>query len=545
MAPSPAPAAETVQAALAAWDALLGAPRVQRDAATLARYASSTGSCGTRPLAVLRPATTAEVAGVVRVAGRHGLPLYPLSTGRNWGYGDACAVGDGQVIVDLGSMNRIVEVDAELAYAVIEPGVTQQQLSRHLLEHRLPLWMDCTGAGPDTSLVGNILERGFGHSPYGNRYANVAGMQVVLADGDIVETGFGHYPQAKAARLFPYGLGPHLDGLFTQSNLGIVTQLGLWLMPQTACVNHFICRLELHGRVGAVVDALRPLRLDGTLRSIVHVGNDLRVLSGGGVFPRELADGQAPLSAAVRLALRQAAGVGAWTVSGALYGSRAQVAAARGALRRALAAVGERPQFLDEGKLALGDRLARLLGGAAGRRLRAKVELGRALFEMNRGVPNGRFLAGAYWRRRGGLPPGFPAGANPALDNCGLLWVSPVLPLRGADLLAVYALAEPIFARHRFDLFATFSMINERSLGGVLTVAYDKEDADEVARAKACYQQLFDAVMTAGYIPYRVGLQSMDRLDNGDDAYWRTVARLKAALDPAGILAPGRYQGRG
>jgi 4-cresol dehydrogenase (hydroxylating) len=539
------PPGEALAAALAAWDGLLGAARVRRDAATLERYASSTGSCGTRPLAVLRPASAAEVAAVVRVAGRHGLPLYPLSTGRNWGYGDACAVADGQVIVDLGLMNRIVEVDAELAYAVIEPGVTQQQLSRHLLEHGLPLWMDCTGAGPDTSLVGNVLERGFGHSPYGNRYASVAGMQVVLADGDIVETGFGHYPGARATRLFPYGLGPHLDGLFTQSNLGIVTQMGLWLMPQTACVEHFICRVEQHGRVGAVVDALRPLRLDGTLRSVVHIGNDLRVISGGRVFPAELAGGRTPLPAEVRLALRRADGIGAWTVSGALYGSRAQVAAARGALRRALAAAGQRVQFLDQRKLALGAWLARLLGGAAGRRLRAKVALGEALFEMNRGVPNGRFLAGAYWRRRGGLPAGFPLGANPALDNCGLLWVSPVLPLRGEALLAVHALAEPIFARHRFDLFATFSMITERALGGVLTVAYDKDDADEVARAKACYQQLFDAVMAAGYIPYRVGLQSMDRLDNGADPYWRAVARIKAALDPAGILAPGRYQGGG
>jgi 4-cresol dehydrogenase (hydroxylating) len=34
----------------------------------------------------------------------------------------------------------------------------------------------------------------------------------------------------------------------------------------------------------------------------------------------------------------------------------------------------------------------------------------------------------------------------------------------------------------------------------------------------------------------------MDRLDPAGDSYWRTVARIKAALDPEGILAPGRYQ---
>lgn len=532
--------------ALAAWRAALGDDRVATDPAVLAQYAASTAGWSTMPLAILWPRSTEEVVQVVRAAAAARVPLYPVSAGRNWGYGDACAPGDGHAIVDLSGMNRILEADAELAYVVIEPGVTQQQLSHYLLEQGLPLWMDCTGAGPDTSLVGNILERGFGHSPYGNRFQSVAGMRVVLADGDVVETGFGHFPSAVNGRVYPYGVGPYVDGLFTQSNFGIVTRLGLWLMPKTAALNHFLCAVREHADIGAVIDALRPLRLDGTLRSILHIGNDLRVLSGGMTYPRELASARGPLPDTVRAGLRQAAGIGAWTVSGALYGSADQVAAARRALRRALRPTAARAQFLDERKLDAGALLARLLGNSgAGRRLAARVALGRSLFEMNRGIPNGRFLAGAYWRRRGGLPPGFPAGANPALDNCGMLWVSPVLPLRGADLLRAHALAEPIFHAHQFDLFATFSMINERALGGVLTVAYDKEDPDEAARARACYQQLFDTLVGAGYIPYRVGLQSMAALDNGDDAYWRMVGRIKAALDPGGIIAPGRYSGRG
>ncbi|TWI69011.1 4-cresol dehydrogenase (hydroxylating) [Pseudoduganella lurida] len=534
-----------VAAALAEWRALLGEEGVRTDEATLRRFAASTSSWSTRPLAILRPPDTAGVSGIARIATGRRVPLYPVSAGRNWGYGDACALADGHAIVDLSGMNRILEVDAELAYVVLEPGVTQRQLSQYLLENALPLWMDSTGAGPDTSLVGNILERGFGHSPYGNRFQNVASMELVLADGDVVRTGFGHYPAALNQRVYPYGVGPYVDGLFTQSNMGIVTSLGLWLMPQTAALNHFLCMVDEHADIAPVIEALRPLRLDGTLRSILHIGNDLRVISGGTTYPRELAGGRVPLPDDVRRQLRAAAGVGAWTVSGALYGSRDQVAIARRALRRALAGTRATIQFLDERKLDLAARLARLLkGSGAGRRLAAKVALGRSLFEMNRGIPNGRFLAGAYWRRRGGLPADFPAGANPALDNCGMQWVSPVLPMRGADLLRVHALAEPIFRTHGFDLFVTFSMINERALGGVLTVAYDQEDPDEVARARRCYGEVFDTMMKAGYIPYRVGLQSMADLDDGQDSYWRMVARIKAALDPANVIAPGRYAGR-
>jgi 4-cresol dehydrogenase (hydroxylating) len=182
--------------------------------------------------------------------------------------------------------------------------------------------------------------------------------------------------------------------------------------------------------------------------------------------------------------------------------------------------------------------------GKLGQRLAAQVDLGRSLLNMNRGIPDGRFLAGAYWRRRGGLPAGFPVGANPARDGCGMMWLAPVLPMRGADLLRVHALVEPVFAAHGFDLFETFSMINERVLGGVLTICFDQEDAAETARARLCYEASFERLMGAGYIPYRVGPQSMAALDSGHDTYWSTVARVKAALDPQHIIAPGRYQPR-
>ncbi|WLI91296.1 FAD-binding oxidoreductase [Massilia sp. R2A-15] len=528
---------------LRAMRAVVGAANVADDGATLARYARSTAARGTMPLAVVRPGSRAEVVALVDLARRYRAPLYPVSTGKNWGYGDACAVTDGQVVLELARMNRIVQVDPQLAYAVIEPGVTQQQLADYLRERGIGLQIDCTGAGPDTSFLGNILERGFGHSPYGNRLAHIAGMQVVLASGEVLDTGFGHYPNARTAHLFPYGVGPFLDGLFTQSNFGVVTQVGIWLMPKAECINHFLCTVPAHEDIAEVIDALRPLRLDGTLRSIVHIGNDLRVLSGGCTFPREQAGDQSMLPADMRSAMRARAGAGAWTVSGALYGSALQVAAARAALKKALRGTQATTIFLTERTLKQGAFLANLLGKfGGGQRLRARVALGNALFAMNRGVPNGRFLAGAYWRRRGGLPSGFPMRADPGADNCGMLWVSPVLPMRGVDVLALHALAAPIFAHYRFDLFATFSMINERALGGVLTVAYDKDDPAEVDRAQMCHAALFDAAMKAGYIPYRVGIGSMAALDPHGDVYWKTVSRIKRALDPDGIIAPGRYE---
>ncbi len=523
--------------------AIVGEAFALDDDATLARYACSTSGAGTRPLAVVRPADRHEVQRVVELAGRFGLSIYPLSTGKNWGYGDACAVGAGQLIVELARMDRIVSVDPELAYAVIEPGVTQGQLAAFLREQGIELWCDCTGAGPDTSLMGNILERGFGHSPYGNRFQHIAGLQIILASGELLATGFGHYPGSKVTHLFGPGLGPSLDGLFTQSNLGVVIELGIWLMPAAPSVCQFVSTVPRQQDLGGLIDALRPLRLDGTLRSVVHIGNDLRVLSGGATFPFEEAGGASRLPVGLREGMVARAGVQAWTVSGCLYGSQAQVAAGRAAVKAALARTPARTTFFDQRALAAGSWAGRLLGWLGlGQGLREKMGLGRALLSLARGEPGGRFHAGAYWRCRRGLPLDFPAGADPALDGCGLLWVSPILPMRGADALGLHALVSPIFSQHGFDLFVTFSLVNERSLCAVLTIAYDRENAAETARARICHRAVFDAVMEAGYIPYRVGIESMALLDREDDVFWKVAARIKDALDPQGTIAPGRYE---
>lgn len=95
---------------------------------TLAKYSRTTLPEGTRARAVVQPQSAQEIQEIVKQARAQKLRLHPIACGRNWGYGDALAPTDGQVIVDLSRMNKILEVNTELAYAVIEPGVTQGML---------------------------------------------------------------------------------------------------------------------------------------------------------------------------------------------------------------------------------------------------------------------------------------------------------------------------------------------------------------------------------------------------------------------------------
>jgi 4-cresol dehydrogenase (hydroxylating) len=530
--------------ALAEWANCLAQDHVLSAASVLDRYARSSSASSRRPAAVLRPGRTEEVAAVVKVARRYRIPLYPISTGLNWGYGDACAVSPGQVIVDLGRMNRIVSIDRELGYAVIEPGVTQAQLAARLAQEDLRYWMDCTGASPHSSLIGNILERGFGHTPYGNRLQTVSGLEVVLGTGEVVQTGFGHFVDAKAAHLFPYGVGPYLDGLFTQSNFGIVTRVGLWLLPKPEAFRPFLCFFAEDEDFLRCIEPLRELRMQRVLQSIGHVANDLRAISGERSFPRDLVPTGARLPEGVRLGLRRLYGVGAWTLTGALYGPTAQVRVQERLLRRAVAGCRARVMVLSERKLGLLERFApsidrsRLLRG-----LSAKVRAARSLAGLLSGQPTSAFLKGSYWRRQGGIPADLSDASDPAADGCGILWLTAVLPFQATAVKELGAALDEVFVHYGFDLLATLSMINERALVAILTLAFDAADPKETAQARECYRAGLQRALALGYPPYRVGIDAMGLLTQGeDDTFWTAAESVKRALDPNGIIAPGRYQ---
>jgi len=527
-----------VNAAIQEWIEALGAANVLSDEVTLERYARTTQHQGTRPMCVLFPRSTSDVRAAVRIAVTHGVVVYPISRGQNWGYGDACAPTPGAAIIDLSRMNRIIEVNTELAYAVIEPGVSQQQLYDYLRERRIGLWPDSTGAGHDASFVGNTLDRGFGHTRYGDHFLSACGMEVVLADGRVLNTGFGHYPNARAERVYRYGVGPFLDGIFCQSNLGIVTQIGIWLMPEPEAFSFFFVKVDRDENLGPLIDSLRPLRMNGTLPSAVHIGNDLRILSATGRYPWKEAENRTPLPDAVRKRLREAGGVGAWNVGGSLTGTRGHVRASRKALRRAVGSLGK-VVFVDDAKLALGEFAARCLASVGlGKRLRTQLQALRHNYGLLKGIPTDEPLLGAQWRLR--HPP--ETGAMSPLDaGCGLMWISPALPMTGRDAATLLQIAEPILAQFGFELLITFTMITERAMIAILNVVFDKAEQSEANRAHYCYDALMDALIAGGFIPYRVGLHGMPKIRQDGDVFWEVAAQIKRALDPSDIIARGRY----
>lgn len=523
--------------AVAAWRETLGPGRVLDDAGVLDRYARSTQREGTRPCCVVYPESTQDVQAAVRIASEHGVVVYPVSRGHNWGYGDACAPTAGAAILDLSRMNRIVSVDSELAYCVIEPGVSQKQLYDYLHGNDTGLWMDCTAAGPDTSIVGNALERGIGHTRYGDHVRTCCGMEVVLADGRVLNTGFGHFPNAQATHLYPYGLGPQLDGLFFQSNFGIVTKFGLWLMPAPEAFTFYYVQADRHEDMPYIVDAMRRLKLEGVINTAVHIGNDFRVWGGTGRFPWHRTGGEAPIPPDVREQLRRETGVRAWQASGSFTGTAGHVRASKAALRKAL---GNRCRvvFVDDRKLARGESLANVLNTFGfGSVLREKMRGLRPNYELLKGNPVLQTLLSAQWRLR--RPPEGPG--NPLDSGCGAYWVSPVVPMTGGHAERFYSRADAIMSRHGFDTNVSLILVNERALVCTVSVAFDKSVNGEPEQAEVCYQELMDTFLEEGYVIYRCGIQGMPKIRAHESVFWDVTAQLKAAIDPRDIIARGRY----
>ena len=270
---------------------------------------------------------------IMSIAARHGVPVWPFSRGNNWGYGTKNALEPEAIIVVLERMNRILEVNDELAYAVIEPGVTQQQLYDRLSIEHPRMIADCTDSTPLGSVLGNAIERGYGYTPYGDHFGHLCGLEVVLPSGELVRTG-GAAGACPTWNTHKWGSGPAVEGLFSQGNFGVVVKGGIWLHPRPEKLVLFTLDVDRPDRLSAAVDGIRHLALAGTVQCHVHMANVFQTLSLLQKYPGDLL-GQGMRIPVSRLAeLKARYGLPDWTAVGGIYGTTAQVRSSERHIRR-------------------------------------------------------------------------------------------------------------------------------------------------------------------------------------------------------------------
>ncbi len=529
-----------IEEALAAWGALLGEGRVLSAEAAAQAYGASTSGLQRCFAAALRPARASEVQALVGIAARHRVPLYPISTGRNWGYGCALPVRDGCAIVDLSELRSIRDFDADLGVVTLEPGVTQAMLAEFLDRQPQPFLVPVTGAGPSASIVGNALERGYGITPVADHFGAVQSLEAVLPDGRVYRPALAESGAAEAARSFKWGVGPYLDGLFTQGSLGIVTSMTIALARRPERVKAFLFGLragaELTGLVAGVREVLR--RFPGVVGGI-NLMNAHRVLAMAIAYPRERlgADGLIPDALVRRIAAQHR--IADWTVFGTLYGTKRVVAAAQSEIRRLLKPYATGLLFVTPGFAERLQRWSRRLSGALRERTARRAEMLASAMELVAGRPNETALPLAYWKS--GKQPAPGVARDPARDGCGLLWYAPLVPMKPESVTRYVELVTRVMRAHRLEPLITLTSLSERCFDSSVPLLFDRRSAEETDNAHRCNLALLENGRALGFVPYRVGIDAMGWLTQGDAPHWALVRALKAAVDPDGILAPGRY----
>ena len=511
--------------AIAAFRGAVGVEHVLADGETLSAVERTTFATTQKIPALVRPGSREEVQECLRIARQFDVSLHPLSQGKNYGYGSRVPVRSGGVVLDLSRMARILEVDEDLAYAVVEPGVTFVQLHAHLEATGSRLFASVTGYGRG-SVIGNALERGIGKGPHGDRFASASNFEVVLANGEVIETGFGRFPGAKANRV-GRGVGPQLDGIFTQSSFGIVTRMTIWLSLRPEHFQTFAYRIHDRARLGLLVDCLRDLRLSAAIRTPFLLANEYRHLSFRTQYPWGTSGGRTPLSDDLLAELKRVHDCAAWAGDGALYSNTVEQARAdRAYLERTLGPCVDDSEFWDEAR-AVRDEAERAKASPA--EPLQGIDVARLAFResMYRGIPiaaNNAFST--YWRKKS--PP--PAEMDPDCDGCGFMSFSPAIPARGRDAVAAVAIAEEILTRHGFEPNLGLNFITERNIDVTGWLLYDRDVEGEDERATTCHRELLSKLGDAGYYAYRLDIESMQRLPSAP-AYDALLTDLKRTVD--------------
>ncbi|KAK1466950.1 vanillyl-alcohol oxidase [Colletotrichum melonis] len=474
--------------------------------------------------AIVNPRSVPEVQDVMRLCNQLQMPVWPFSIGRNTGYGGAAPRVPGSLGIELGKhLNKVLEVNVDGAYALVEPGVTFAGLYEHLVKTGLSehLWLDVPDLGGG-SIIGNTLERGVGYTPYGaDHFMMHCGMEVILPDGTLIRTGMGalpdpsggnsdlppHEQKANSAwQLFNYGFGPYNDGIFSQSSLGIVVKMGVWLMPNPGGYQAYMITFPREDDLSEIVDIIRPLRLQTVIQNVPtirHLLLDAAVAGNKASYTKKTE----PLSDEDLDAIAARLNLGRWNFYGAVYGPEPVRKFFLDTIKAAFLKVPGSKFFLAE------DR-------------NEPYSVLKTREKTLQGVPSLDELRWVSW---------LPNGAH--------LFFSPITKISGTDAKLQYEVTKRRFAEAGLDFIGTFT-IGMREMHHIVCIVFNREDPQQRSKARWLIRQLIQDCAERGWGEYRTHLALMDQIANtynfNNNAQMKLNEKIKNALDPNGILAPGK-----
>ena len=473
--------------------------------------------------AAVAPDSVDQVQAIVKIANKYKIPLYPISTGKNLTYGGPAPTYTGSVVLDLKRMNKIITVDDKRNFCLVEPGVSYFDLYRYIKDKGLKLWIDCPDPGWG-SPIGNALEHGVGYTTTNHRdhFGSHCGMEVVTPTGDLMRTGRGALPNADSWQDYRYGVGPYIDGLFSQSNFGIVTKMGFWLYPMPETWLTGTVSVPRYADLGPLLENVSYLEDSQLMTGQPIYSSPVGAGGPDAEVQAMMARGWPSLEATEAYVKKR--GVPAWRVKLQFYGPEATVQANWAYAQARIAKAIPGATFSDVEMLPMP--------------LTPAQEKTHHL--VNFGVPNMEIFA--MISRKPSDPPNPPDGHSDILAVCprtadaffrGLKVLSETQRSMGVELVTTPFSRSPTNWFHRNIIFGPPTIVNFR------------DDREMNKKYRALFEAYIKNMAAAGYGLYRTnsGMQDLlvDQYSFGDHALRKFWEHLKDGIDPNGIVSPGRY----
>ncbi|MGB1201725.1 MAG: FAD-binding oxidoreductase, partial [Cognaticolwellia aestuarii] len=347
-------------------------------------------------------------------------------------------------------------------------------------------------------------------------------------------------------KTFKWGLGPHLDALFTQSSFGIVTEMTIRLASRKPAFSSFFIQLKDDEILDRAVPMIRQVlrEYEGIVGSI-NLMDRRRVLAmlvdnpNGSDQHKVMSDDDVK-----KLAKKH--DIPYWTIVGSIYGSKGVVKVAQKEISTIFKTLPSKQIFSNSllvrfGKFAIAklpEFMFKLLSPMHMIREQLKsFELGN---EIMLGKPNKVALKLPYWRHNN-TDILASSDLSPGKDNCGLLWYAPLMPMKPYSMKEFTQLVREVCPKYHIEPFITFTNLKHDCVDSTIPIVFDRENPQAVEDAHNCLKELVTKGLKKGFVPYRLNIDQQQELLDKNSDFWQTTAQLKAVLDPNKVLSPGRY----
>lgn len=450
-------------------------------------------------LGVVFPKNKLEVEKVIQIANKVKIVVYPYSSGMNWGQGSKVPTCNNTLLVDLSGLNSIIEINEKHRFAIIEPGVTQEEMFEALKETKFKI--PVTGSAKKSSIVGNMLERGA--TFFGHRNRLLMGVEAVLGNESTIRTGLWHFlDQDKESIIYhSQGLGADLNGLFTQSNFGIITKMVIQLVPK---LEGYILHAEAkEENLIQFVDVLQSLWKDKITQDGVLITNKND--------PRTTIKGNYLYT-------------GDWLSVGIVSGASKPIINA----------------LIDEAKRRLSPICYHVDFLPTDGEDTNKHPFFSVLNKLYHGEPTNYSLQTMAQMTDVDLQSEEEMDQN--INVIGFSVVLPAVPFDGEQVWRVMQTVKKVSDELGVEPFHNFGSIGDNVFEGFYRIYFDRKDTKAIAIAHEWNEKVHIALANINIFPYRINIDRMDYFtDDSNDTYWQTIRKIKLALDPNGIIALGKY----